>query len=66
MKLYNCYSKKERELKEVELETLSSKELIELANNVRHDFKDAVLEDENIVVDALHEIVGELGQRLLT
>ena len=66
MKLYNCYSKKERELKEVELETLSSKELIELANNVRNDFKDAVLEDENIVVDALHEIVGELGQRLLT
>lgn len=66
MKLYNCYSKKEIELKEVELETLSPKELIELANNVRNDFKDAVLEDENIVVDALHTIVGELGQRLLT
>lgn len=64
MKLYNCYSKEEKELKEVILWTLTVEELLALSEKIRMLFGDDILGDEIIVVDALHQINLELGRRL--
>lgn len=63
MELFNCYTKAEKELKEIELSTLSVQELIDLADSIKIDFDNQVLEDEIIVTSALHQIIKELGRR---
>ncbi|HZX21295.1 MAG TPA: hypothetical protein VFF25_02775 [Clostridia bacterium] len=65
MKLYNCESKVEMMLKKINLELLLDNELIELADNIRNKFREDVLQDECIVVDALHQIVEEQARRLM-
>lgn len=64
MELYNCETKEELELKEIELQALTVDELHDLAEGVYVKFQDAVLEDENIVVSAIREINLELLERL--
>lgn len=63
MKLFNCVSKLEKQLKELELQGLSTEELVELATGIKNGFRNGTLEDETIVIDALSEIAEELGKR---
>lgn len=65
MELHNCYSKEEKQLKEIELTGLSTNELLDLTQDIKIKFDDAILEDEIIVVNALLKITKELGERLL-
>ncbi len=65
MNLHNCYSKEELELKEIELQGLSTDEILDLAENIKMKFDDCLLEDESIVVNALLGITKELSKRLL-
>ena len=65
MDLYNCESKMEMMLKKINLELLLDNELIELADNIRNKFREDVLQDECIVVDALHQIVEEQAERIM-
>lgn len=66
MELYNCYSKFEKQLKEIELEGLEAHELRNLSSNILKSFYDDRLEDEIIVTSALNQIVQELFKRLET
>lgn len=66
MKLYNCETKEELELRELDLTILTIKELIIFAEEVKEMFDDHVLQDENIVVAALVKITKEIGVRALT
>ena len=61
MKLYNCESREELDLKKIELELLTNKELISLAAEIKELFDDSVLLDEFIVVNALLQIINESG-----
>ena len=63
MKLYNCYSEEEKALKEIELQGLDNKELVELAQKIRKEWYEQDLQDESIVIDALTQISEELGRR---
>lgn len=63
MQLYNCYSKMEKELKGIELQGLSTQELINLARDIKEMFDDCKLEDENIITSALLQIAEELFER---
>lgn len=65
MKLYNCETKEEKELKEIELTGLVTNEILDLAHDIKAKFDNCILEDESIVVNALLEIIKELGERLL-
>lgn len=64
MKLYNCETKEELELKEIELQALTIDELHELAENIYAKFNNGILEDENITISAIHQINLELLKRL--
>ena len=66
MELYNCYSKFEKQSKEIELEGLEAQELRNLSSNILKKFYDDRLEDEIIVTSALNQIVQELFKRLET
>ena len=63
MKLYNCYSELELELKEIELCLLENEELINLAEKVKSYFNKQEIEDYNIIIDSLYEISLELYKR---
>ncbi len=65
MKLKNCYSEKERKLGELDLELLSSKELIELSRKIKAAWNQCIMQDEEIVINALYQITEELGRRLV-
>ncbi len=64
MYLTNCYSEKERKLGELDLELLSSKELIELSRKIKAAWNQCIMQDENIVINALTQITEELGRRM--
>ena len=64
MKLTNCYSKEEKALKEIELQGLDNKELVELEQTIKEGWYKQDLRDENIVIDALVQIAEELGRRV--
>lgn len=64
MKLYNCESKAEKALKEVELQGLSKREIVNLAQTIKGWWDVSYLTDENIVIDALAQISEELGRRV--
>ncbi len=65
MKLKNCYSERERRLGEIELQGLDNKELVELATKIKHAWNQQIMQDENIVINALYQITEELGRRLV-
>ncbi len=65
MKLYNCYSKEERRIGEIDLEDLSDEELVELSRKIKHAWNQQIMQDENIVINALYQITEELGRRLV-
>lgn len=65
MYLTNCYSEKERKLGELDLELLSSKELIELSRKIKAAWNQCIMQDEEIVINALYQITEELGRRLV-
>ena len=50
MQLFNCETKEELRLKEIEVEELGIDELHELAENVYAKFNNGILEDENITI----------------
>jgi len=64
MELYNCYSKEEKALQEIELQGLSNKELVSLAGRIKKGWDEQELEDEEIVISALVQIAEELGRRV--
>lgn len=64
MELHNCYSKEEKELKEIELTGLTTDEMLDLAHIIKAKFNNCILEDESIVVNAVLQIAEELGERL--
>ena len=64
MKLYNCESSRELELKDIDLSLLKDDELKNLADNILIMFENGELEDENIVVNALHQIIQKQEARL--
>lgn len=64
MKLCNCYSEGERRLGEIEIQGLDNKELIELSRKIKAAWNQQIIQDENIVIDALTQIAEELGRRL--
>lgn len=64
MKLYNCETKEELELKEIEVKGLEIDELQELAEEIFYKFTGGILADENIVISAIHQINLELLKRL--
>lgn len=64
MKLYNCYSKEEKELARVILKHKSINELIELSRKIKYQYNDQILQDEIIVTDALSQINEELFSRI--
>lgn len=63
MELYDCESKREIELRDTELEQILTNDLISLAESIEDDYLNCVLENEIIVVNALTQIAGELGNR---
>ena len=63
MKLKNCYSKEERKLGELDLESLSVKELVELSRKIKAAWQQCIMQDEEIVINALAQISEELGGR---
>lgn len=64
MKLYNCESKSEKALQEIELQSLGNKELVSLAKTIEEGWGKQELQDESIVIDALVQINKELGRRI--
>ena len=64
MKLYNCYSKEERRIGEIDLEDLSDEELVELSRKIKAAWQQCIMQDEEIVIDALAQISEELGRRI--
>lgn len=64
MDLYNCETREELKLKEIEVEGLEIDELHELAEGIYTKFEDGLLEDENIAISAIHQINIELLKRL--
>lgn len=64
MYLTNCYSEKERKLGELDLELLSSKELVELSRKIKAAWQQCIMQDEEIVINALAQISEELGRRM--
>lgn len=60
MELTNCYSEEEKKLKETNLEELSNDDLLALAYKIKYQFELGMLEDEEIAIDALVQIVGEM------
>ena len=64
MKLTNCYSEREKMLNEIELQGLDNKELVELARKIKAAWNQCIMQDEEIVIDALAQISEELGGRL--
>ena len=63
MELYNCYGEEEKALKEIELQGLDNKELVELAQTIKKGWDEQKLQDEEIVISALVQIAEELGRR---
>lgn len=64
MKLYDCYTKEEKELENIQLLEMKDDELIDLAEKIKHQFEDCILQDERIVVSALHQIIMEQKERI--
>jgi hypothetical protein len=60
MQLYNCVSKEELELKEINLDLLSKKEKRDLADKIEIMYSAGTLKDERIVIDALMQILHNL------
>lgn len=60
MKLYNCTTREEKNLKEIELQGLDKTELKDLSETIKRGYDNRTFEDENIVIDALHQIIEEL------
>ena len=66
MKLYNCFSKEEKELQNLNLKSLTVKKLVSLSRKIKTDYLHyCTLEDESLVVSALTQIAEELGKRLM-
>lgn len=59
----NCYSKKEKMLNEIELQGLDNKELVELSRKIKAAWQQCIMQDEEIVINALAQISEELGRR---
>lgn len=64
MKLCNCYSEGERRLGEIEIQGLDNKELIELSRKIKAAWQQCIMQDEEIVINALAQISEELGRRM--
>lgn len=64
MKLTNCYSEREKMLNEIELQGLDNKELVELARKIKAAWNQCIMQDEEIVINALAQISEELGRRI--
>lgn len=64
MYLTNCYSEGEKMLNEIELQGLDNKELVELATKIKHAWNQCIMQDEEIVINALAQISEELGRRI--
>lgn len=64
MQLFNCETKEELRLKEIEVEELGIDELHELAESIYTKFNNGILEDQNITISAIHQINLELLKRL--
>ena len=63
MELYNCETKEELKLKEIDLKSLTDVELMELGVGTNIDFKNGVLKDENIVMEVLVQIIIAQARR---
>jgi len=63
VKLCNCYSEGERRLGEIELQGLDNKELVELSRKIKAAWQQCIMQDEEIVINALAQISEELGRR---
>ena len=64
MDLYNCESRREKELKDTDLNIIDNHKLIKLTNEIHKEFKEGILGDEIIVIDALYQIAQEALERL--
>ena len=64
MKLYNCFSKAEKKLGEIELQGLSNEELVELSRKIKNSWNQQILQDEEIVINSLHQITEEFYGRI--
>ena len=63
MKLYNCATPQEIELRETELEALGDEDLKLLSDGIKFSWEHGYIEDENIAINALVQIVEELHER---
>lgn len=64
MDLCNCITKEELKLKDVELLGLTTKELLNLAKEIKKQHEDCVLEDETIVISVLSQTIEALCRRV--
>ena len=64
MKLTNCITEEELELKNIELPGLATKELVNLAKEIKKQYENCVLIDEEITISALEQIIEELWGRV--
>ena len=63
MKLYNCITRAEKDLKEIELQGLGITALADLAKTIKRGYNNCILEDESIVIEALYQIIEALETR---
>ena len=64
MELYNCEEQNELDLQEIELELLTDSALKNISDNIIYMYNEQELEDETIVISALHQIIREQGARI--
>lgn len=63
MDLYNCETRRELELREIDLQSLTDIELMELGVDLKIEFGKGVLKDEHLVIDALVQIIITQARR---
>lgn len=51
-------------IKEIELQTLTTAELVSLSEEISKDLKSGKLKDESIVVDGIDQIINEFWKRI--
>lgn len=66
MKLSNCTTKYELELKNTEIESINLEELLNLQRDIIKNFQFKVLENKQIMTEALLQITEELKYRVGT
>lgn len=57
-------AKREKMLNEIELQGLSNEELVELARKIKAAWQQCIMQDGEIVINALAQISEELGRRI--